>query len=55
MKYIIDILKQPSSYAGLAAIAASFGIAQEEWAHISAVGAAVFGALAFFINSRHRA
>lgn len=50
MKYFIDLLKQPSTYAGLAGIAAAFGLSAPEWAAISGALAGIFGAVAFFVS-----
>lgn len=45
MKRILEILKEPTSYAGLAAIALSLGLSSEEYQAISALVAALAGAV----------
>lgn len=49
MKFLVDRLKEPSTWAGLAGIAASFGIAAPLYATISAAGMAIAGIIAVFL------
>lgn len=49
MKFVLDRLKEPSTWAGLAGIAASLGIAAPVYATISAVGIAIAGVIAIFL------
>ena len=48
--YILRMLKQPSSYAGLSGIALSLGISQPAYSAITTAIAAVAGLAAFFID-----
>lgn len=48
MEKLIDLLKEPSTYAGLSGIALAIGINAEEWAAVSTTIAAIFGAIAVF-------
>ena len=48
--YVLKMLTQPSSYAGLAGIAGGLGIAQPAYSVISGALAAIFGAVAFFVD-----
>lgn len=50
MDYVLKMLSQPSSYAGLSGLALSLGIAAPAYQVISAALAAVFGLAAFFID-----
>lgn len=52
MKYILKMLSQPSSWAGLSGIALSVGIGAPLYAHVAALGAAVAGMVAFFVNGQ---
>lgn len=55
MNYILKMLSQPSTYAGLSGIALSLGIAQPEYNVITAALAAIFGAIAFFVDGAPKA
>ncbi len=50
--WIISRGKEPSTWAGLAGLAAAFGVSSEEWASYSAAIAAAFGALAVLLKER---
>jgi hypothetical protein len=54
MEYIVSRLREPSTYAGLAAIVAAFGLAvPAEWVQaLSALGVAVGGVLAVVMRER---
>jgi hypothetical protein len=52
MNYILRLLSQPSSYAGLAAIALSVGVSNDLYQHVAAVAAATFGLVAFLVNEK---
>lgn len=52
MNYLLRLLSQPSSYAGLAAIALSFGVSSELYQHAAALAAATFGLVAFLVNEK---
>lgn len=47
--YVVARLKEPSTYAGLAGVAAVAGVSAPEWAVISQVAVAVFSGLAVVI------
>lgn len=49
MKFLVDRLKEPSTWAGLAGIAASLGIAAPLYATISAAGVAIAAVIAIFL------
>ena len=46
---IVSLLKEPSTYAGFAAIALAFGVGAEQFTAVSTGLAAIFGALAAFL------
>lgn len=54
MAYIISRLREPSTYAGLAAVAAAFGVAiPVEWVQaLSALGVAIAGVVAMVLPER---
>jgi hypothetical protein len=49
MTYFLNRLKEPSTYAGLAGLAVAIGLGDAAWAAISAIGVALFGALAVIL------
>lgn len=52
MNWIVERLKEPSTWAGFAGLAASIGIAEPLYAAVSAVGVAVAGLLAVLISEK---
>lgn len=50
MRYLVKILSQPSSYAGLAGLALALGLSQPAYDHFSQAAAAVFGLVAFLLS-----
>jgi hypothetical protein len=54
MEYVISRLREPSTYAGMAALVAAFGLAvPTEWVQaLSALGVAVGGVLAIVLRER---
>lgn len=55
MNYIIKMLSQPSSYAGLAAGALALGITAPGFTVYTTAAAAVFGVAAFLMDGKPRA
>jgi len=49
-KYLIKMLSQPSSYAGLSALALSLGVTAPAYQVITTALAAVFGVVAFLMD-----
>ena len=54
ISWIIARAKEPSTWAGLAAIAISIGLSQEQWSAIAAVGVALAGLLAVLLKEKVR-
>jgi len=54
MNYLVDRLREPSSYAGLAALMGIFGlqVAPEAWTMVIQVLTGVAGLAAFFMKDR---
>jgi len=52
LTWILDRAKEPSTYAGLSALAIALGLSDTEWAAIGSAAAAVFGAVAVVIAER---
>src|SRR3546814_20381894 len=50
MKWVLDRLREPSTYAGLAGLALAFGINDATWAAISTAVAAVDGHIAWLLR-----
>lgn len=46
---IVERFKEPSTYSGFAVFVAMFGINVEDWQAISAIGVAIFSALAVIL------
>lgn len=46
---LVQLFKEPSTYAGIAAIALAFGISEAQWATVSTVGAALAGIVAMLL------
>ncbi|HXV73257.1 MAG TPA: hypothetical protein VD713_00865 [Sphingomonadales bacterium] len=55
LKTIIARLKEPSTYAGMAGIAAAIGLGAEEWQTISMALAGIFGVLAMVLREKSSA
>lgn len=49
---ILDRLKEPSSYAGIAGIALAFGISSDEWQTISTAIAGIAGLLSMILKEK---
>lgn len=54
MNYVLKMLSQPSSYAGLAAGALALGINAPAFQVYTTAAAGVFGLLAFFLDGKSR-
>ena len=55
MDYIIQRLREPSTYAGIAAFVASFGLlglTEQDWNQIFAAVAAIAAAVAIFVGEK---
>jgi len=52
MEDFLNLLKEPSTYAGLSGIALAMGISVEGWEAISATLAALFGTIAVFTKEK---
>ncbi len=50
--WILDRLQEPSSWAGLSAIALSLGLSDAQWSAIAQAGAALAGAVAVFLKEK---
>lgn len=50
MNYILKMLTQPSSYAGLGILATTVGVSAPAYQAVTAVVAAVAGLVAFFVD-----
>lgn len=51
-KTILARLKEPSTYAGMAGIAAAIGLGAEQWQTISMALAGIFGVLAMVLSEK---
>ena len=54
-KWLLNRLKEPSTYAGFSVIAMSFGLSGDEWAAISTTLAALAGLAAVFLSEAPKA
>ena len=57
MKFVLDRLKEPSTFAGIAAFLASFGLlglTESDWDQVFGAVAAVAGVVAMFLHERPR-
>jgi hypothetical protein len=52
MNYVLKMLSQPSSYAGLAAGALALGVSQPAFVVYTTAAAALFGLIAFFVDGK---
>lgn len=52
LQIIIDRLKEPSTYAGLAGLAAAFGLGAEDWQTVSMALAGIFGVVAIITREK---
>jgi len=52
MKWVLDRLREPSTYAGLAGLALAFGINDATWAAISTAVAGVAGLIAVLLHDK---
>ncbi len=52
MKAIIDRLAEPSTYAGLAAVAVAVGVSTEQFQIYAAAAAGLFGFIAMFVKEK---
>jgi len=50
VSWIVNRLKEPSTYAGFAGIALAFGLSDAEWATISTAAAGVAGLVAMLLS-----
>tara|TARA_X000001382_G_C3026292_1_gene133280 strand:+ start:253 stop:420 length:168 start_codon:yes stop_codon:yes gene_type:complete len=50
---ILDRLKEPSTYAGLAGIALAFGVSSDEWQTISTAVAGVAGLVSMLLKEKN--
>jgi hypothetical protein len=54
LNWIIARLEEPSTWAGLSALALAMGVSEAQWHAVSAAGAAVFAAIAVFLKEPAR-
>lgn len=52
MKWVLDRLREPSTYAGLAGLALALGINDATWAAISTAVAGVAGLIAVLLHDK---
>lgn len=52
LSFILARAKEPSTYAGLAAIAVGFGLTEAQWLATSGVLAAIAGAVSVFLPEK---
>ncbi len=50
--YILNRLREPSTYAGLAGLALALGISSEAWATISTAVAGIAGVIAMLLHDK---
>jgi hypothetical protein len=55
VSWLLDRLKEPSTYAGFAGIALAFGLSAEEWSTIYTAAAALAGVVAMFLAEAPKA
>ena len=55
LETIVDRLKEPSTYAGLAGLAAAFGLGAEDWQTVSMALAGIFGVIAMVVKEKSAA
>lgn len=49
---LLPLLKEPSTYAGFAGLAAAFGVSTEEYDAVAATLVAIFSAVAVFMREK---
>jgi hypothetical protein len=52
INWILDRLREPSTYAGFAGLALAVGIGSEEWSAISTAVAGIAGVVAMFVREQ---
>lgn len=52
LTWFIDRLKEPSTWAGLSAVAIALGLSETEWTAIGQAAAAIAGAVAVVLKER---
>lgn len=50
MGYILNRLREPSTYAGFSGLALALGISDTVWSAVAAAAAGVFGLIAVLVN-----
>jgi hypothetical protein len=50
VSWIVNRLKEPSTYAGFAGIALAFGLSDAEWATVSTAAASIAGLVAMLLS-----
>jgi hypothetical protein len=50
VSWLVNRLKEPSTYAGFAGLALAFGLSDAEWAAVSTVVASLAGVIAMFLS-----
>jgi len=50
VSFLVNRLKEPSTYAGFAGIALAFGLSDAEWATVSTAIAGLAGVIAMFLS-----
>lgn len=55
MNFIIDRLREPSTFAGLSGIAIALGLSNDQWTAISALVAGIAGVVAVFVTEKKSA
>jgi hypothetical protein len=49
VSWLVDRLKEPSTYAGFAGVALAFGLSDAEWSAIATAAAGIAGVVAMFL------
>lgn len=55
VSWIVNRLKEPSTYAGVASLALAFGLTDVQWEAISAAVAGLAGVAAMFLTEKPKA
>jgi hypothetical protein len=50
VSWLVNRLKEPSTYAGFAGLALAFGLSDAQWAAVSTVVASLAGVIAMFLS-----
>jgi hypothetical protein len=53
--WVLDRLREPSTYAGVAGLALALGLSDAHWAAISTAVAGLAGVAAVFLSETHKA